>query len=157
MSILKHTRILALAGLLTIGLSGCFANPVEQLVQNRVEDAVEGAVEDAAGSDVDLGGTTLPDGFPSDAVPVIEGEIVYGAGMGGEAWAVMVKVADRDAAYAEVKQLLTDKGFETTMESSAEGGAFAIFTSDAYVAQVTVGESGADGIVAQYAVTANTP
>lgn len=160
MSLLKHSRALALAALLTVGLSGCFANPVEQLVQDGVENAVEGAVEGATGTDVDLGGGELPDGFPTDAVPVIDGEIVYGAGMavdGGQAWAVMVKVADRDAAYAEVKQLLTDAGFETTMESSAEGGAFAIFTSDAYVAQVTVGESGADGVVAQYAVTANTP
>lgn len=148
---------LAIAVLLSLGLSGCFANPVEQLVQNGVEDVVEGAT----GTDVDLGGAgSLPDGFPEDAVPVIDGEIVYGGGVGvegGQAWAVMVKVTDRDAAYAEVKQLLTDAGFTTSMESNAEGGAFALFSSDAYAVQVTVGESGADGVVAQYAVTATTP
>ncbi|NQX11320.1 hypothetical protein HQQ80_06765 [Microbacteriaceae bacterium VKM Ac-2855] len=151
----------AIAAVLTIGLSGCFANPVEQLVQNGVQDAVEGAVEGATGTQVDLGsGGELPEGFPKDAVPLVEGEIVYAGGVGtdgGQAWAVMIKVADRDAAYADLKQRLTDAGFSVSMESNTEGGAFAIFANDAYTVQATVGESGADGVVAQYAVAATTP
>lgn len=53
------------AGLLTLTLAGCFANPLEQLTENGVEELVEGAT----GVDVDVdgdGSTNIPDGFPSD-------------------------------------------------------------------------------------------
>lgn len=62
------------AVLLTLTLTGCFANPLEELAENGVEDLVEGAT----GVDVDVDGdgtASIPDGFPSD-VPLPPGSPV---------------------------------------------------------------------------------
>lgn len=59
------------AGLLTLTLAGCFANPLEELT----ESGVEGIVEEATGVDVDVdsdGSASIPDGFPAD-VPLPPG------------------------------------------------------------------------------------
>ncbi|WP_395640212.1 hypothetical protein [Pseudolysinimonas sp.] len=59
------------AGLLTLTLAGCFANPLEELT----ESGIEGIVEEATGVDVDVdsdGSASIPDGFPAD-VPIPPG------------------------------------------------------------------------------------
>ncbi|MFZ2963975.1 MAG: hypothetical protein WA006_04740, partial [Rhodoglobus sp.] len=85
--------VLALA--VTPALSGCFGNPVEQII------------EGATGGDVDLGGASVPDGFPGE-VPLIQGEVVFGASIGnaeGRIWNVTIKVANAGALDQIVSQL----------------------------------------------------
>lgn len=138
-------------------LSGCIANPIESLVENGVKNGVEQAVEGATGQDVDLGSPgTLPDGFPADDVPLIDGEITYSLGTSGEdggGWAVFIAVADKDQAFDALKKKLTDAGFEATMESNEADTAVGIFTSEEYVVQASVTSDGEDGVVAQYVVS----
>ncbi len=56
---------IALALVLTPALSGCFSNPVE------------GIIEGVTGGDVDLGGTSVPDGYPVTEVPQPAGKLRF--------------------------------------------------------------------------------
>jgi len=107
---------LTLAALLAAGtgLAGCS--------DSQVQSAVNGAVQDATGGDVSLGGA-LPDGWPSE-IPVIEGEIKFGAGNttnGDQGWVVTVASTEADP-LADAKQRLVDAGFEPDTSTSANVG-----------------------------------
>ena len=59
----------ALALAVTLGLTGCFGNPLEQLTDNLVEGGIENLIEDQTGLDIDVdggGGASLPSSWPSD-------------------------------------------------------------------------------------------
>jgi hypothetical protein len=139
--------LIALA--VTPALSGCFGNPVEQII------------EGATGGDVDLGGKSVPDGFPSE-VPLAQGEVLFGASIGneeGRVWNVTIKVADAGAIEQIVAQL-EGAGFSTAAEgfggSTADGGT-AIVENDSYGVLVVVSKDGENGFVANYTVTEKTP
>ena len=107
---------LALAALLAVGpaLAGCS--------DAQVQDAVNGAVQGATDGDVSLGGA-LPDGWPEE-IPVIDGEIKFGAGNttnGDQGWVVTVASAAADP-LADAKQALVDAGFELDTGNSANVG-----------------------------------
>jgi len=77
--------------------------------------------DDGTGSFTSATGGSLPDGFPADEVPIVDGEVQSGISMNndaeeGYAAVIVVKQADHDAAVA----LLTAKGF--TVEDSFSGG-----------------------------------
>ena len=133
--------VLALA--ITPALSGCFANPLEQMI------------EGATGGNVDLGGTTVPDGFPSE-VPLIDGQIQYGASLAdGEAtvFNVTIKVSGASPVDA-IKAQLEEAGFTAQTEFSgdaAEGGTL-IYASDAWGALVVVAKD-SDAWIVNYTVT----
>lgn len=139
--------VLALA--ITPALSGCFGNPIEQII------------EGATGGDVDLGGKSVPDGFPSE-IPIAQGEVLFGASIGndeGRAWNVTIKVADATAIDQIVSQL-EGAGFTTAAEgfggSTADGGT-AIMENERYGVFVVVSKDGESGFVASYTVTEKTP
>lgn len=88
----------------------------------QVQDAVNGAVQGATDGDVSLGGA-LPDGWPAE-IPVIDGEIKFGAGNttnGDQGWVVTVASAAADP-LADAKQALVDAGFELDTGNSANVG-----------------------------------
>lgn len=136
---------IALALAITPALSGCFANPIE------------GIIEGATGGDVDLGGNTIPEGFPTE-VPVIDGEIQFGGSIAegtSKVFNVTVKVSG-DSPVDAIKSDLEGAGFTTQTEFSGdpnEGGTL-IYTSDAWGVLVVVGKdpNGSDWIV-NYTVT----
>lgn len=136
---------IALALVITPALSGCFGNPIESII------------EGATGGDVDLGGTSLPDGYPAAEVPVISGEILFGASIGnaeGKVYNVTVKVADAGALDA-IKAQLEGVGFTSDASmggSTADGGTY-IATTDAWGVLVVVSKDGSNGFVANYTVT----
>jgi hypothetical protein len=139
--------VLALA--ITPALSGCFGNPIEQII------------EGATGGDVDLGGKRVPDGFPSE-VPIAQGEVLFGASIGndeGRVWNVTIKVADAGAIDQIVSQL-EGAGFTTAAEgfggSTADGGT-AVMENERYGVFVVVSKDGESGFVANYTVTEKTP
>ena len=87
-----------------------------------VQDAVNGAVQGATDGDVSLGGA-LPDGWPAE-IPVIDGEIKFGAGNttnGDQGWVVTVASSAADP-LADAKQKLVDAGFVPDTSASANVG-----------------------------------
>jgi hypothetical protein len=134
---------IALALVMAPALTGCFANPVESII------------EGATGGQVDLGGTSLPDGYPTDEVPVIDGDILFGGSLGdgnGMVYNVTVKVADA-SAIDTIKAQLEGVGFTTQLGGDTTGGATYIGSSDAWGVLVVVSEDGSNGWVANYTVT----
>ncbi|MFM9877689.1 MAG: hypothetical protein ACKVOG_07555 [Rhodoglobus sp.] len=141
------TILAALA--ITLALSGCFGNPIESII------------EGATGGDVDLGGKSLPDGYPASEVPIIDGEILFGGAIGnaeGKVYNVTVKVADASALDAITAQLeaagFTSEG--AIGGSTADGGTY-IATSDKWGVLVVVSKDGQNGFVANYTVTSAEP
>jgi len=124
-------------------LTGCFGgNPIE------------GIIENATGGDVDLGGTSVPDDFPSE-VPLYDGEVVFGAGIGFEgekAWNVSVRLPDATAIDA-IAADLESAGFETQVQTdpSAEGGTVISEGTNFGVLVVVVKDDA--GFIANYTVT----
>ncbi len=137
---------IALALVITPALAGCFANPIESII------------EGATGGDVDLGGTSLPDGYPTTEVPIASGDILFGGSLGnaeGRVFNVTVKVAAA-SAIDDIKTQLEDVGFVSQGEfagSTAEGGSF-IGTTDKWGVLVVVAPDSENGFVANYTVTA---
>ncbi|MDQ0892842.1 hypothetical protein [Agromyces ramosus] len=114
---------IAMAGVSATLLTGCFANPIEDLVNQ----GVEGAVEDATGGDVSLGGE-LPADFPT-SVPLVEGEVAFGAGAGGaEGWIVMITSTAADPV-ADAAAALEGAGFTKDTELSGGGTAAQVYTN----------------------------
>ncbi len=142
----RYTAPLAIVIALAIAptLTGCFGNPVESII------------EGATGGQVDLGGTSLPDDFPADQVPVIDGEILYGGSLGSGAekvFNVTVRVSD-GAAIQQIKSDLEAAGFtsQADLGAATDGGTY-IASTDAWGVLVVVSEDGSNGWIANYTVT----
>lgn len=134
--------VLALA--ITPALSGCFGNPIEQIV------------EGATGGDVSLPGAGVPEDFPND-VPLIDGEVIFGIGIGDDkarGWNVTVKVSGVDAADT-IKQQLEGAGFtasDASLGGVTEDGATLIYENGTYTVLVVVSKDSDNGFVASYTV-----
>jgi len=126
-------------------LSGCFGNPIE------------GIIEGATGGQVDLGGTTIPDGFPTSEVPIASGEIIFGGSFGGadaQVFNVTVRVPNAQA-IDDIQAELEAAGFESQgvfSGSTAEGGTY-IGTTATWGVLVVVAKDSENGFVASYTVT----
>lgn len=139
------TTIVALSLALTItpAITGC--------------SMIEGIIEQQTGGDVDLGGKSIPKDFPTADVPLISGDVIYGAGIkskDGQAWNVTIKVAD-GASFDQIKSQLEGAGFtaaDGVGESNADGGV-GTFTGEKYGVAVVVSKDSGNGFVANYTVT----
>lgn len=87
---------------------------------SSAQDLVNGAVQDATGGDVSLGGA-LPSGWPTE-VPVIPGEILFGAGSHAEqGWAVTIQATSTDP-LGDARVQLEDAGFAVDAAAQAAAG-----------------------------------
>ena len=117
----------AIAGITTSLLTGCFGNPVENLVNQGVEDAVESAT----GGDVSLDGE-LPEGFPT-SVPLIDGDITVAAGAGGaDGWVVVISSSASDPV-AEAASALEGAGFTEDTTVSGAGMGAKVYSNAEYI------------------------
>lgn len=113
--------IVALAA--TVALTGCFANPIEQLAEDVAQNGAEELVEGIAGGggvELETGGE-LPANFPAE-VPLIDAPITVSMGHeldGTTMWSVAVTPDDVPAAMAEAREMLLAAGFEEQMWSDA--------------------------------------
>lgn len=135
----------ALALVITPSLSGCFGNPIESII------------EGATGGDVDLGGTSVPEGYPTSEVPLVSGEILFGGSIGnaeGKIFNVTVKVSGPEALDG-IKTQLEGAGFtsQADLGDTTAGGSY-IASTDAWGVLVVVSEDGSNGWIANYTVTA---
>jgi len=102
----RTAPVAAIVGLgLAVSLSGCFANPLEQITEGIVEGGVEQIIEDQTGVDVDIDGSgaSLPDGWPAE-VPVPAGTIQASAAADGTFFVTMqtASAADAEAGYQDL-------------------------------------------------------
>ena len=123
-------RLAALSALAfaTLVLTGCAANPVQDLVDRTVEETVEGAT----GGEVELGGD-LPTGFPT-SVPVIDGTIEVAGGAGGNSHGWMVVLTPEGAdPVADATSALTAAGFTEDASLSGDAAGGSVYTDGQYV------------------------
>ena len=137
---------LAIAGITATLFTGCFGNPVEDLVNQGVEDAVEGAT----GGDVSLDGE-LPADFPP-SIPLVDGDISFAAGAGGaEGWIVMVTSTAADPV-ADAAAKLEGAGFTQDTELSGGGAAAQVYTNGEFLVLLAGDDNGE---TLSYTVTPN--
>lgn len=107
-------------------------------------------------------GEELPDDFPVDDVPLVEGKVVQGTTYAaGDSVGWTVGVVHDDAVPATLDRVaaeLTGAGFEELSRFSAEDGAVLGVTKDDYTVQVSFGVQD-DGTLVAYTVarSATTP
>ena len=125
---------------LTVALVVCLAVPIGLTGCAQIGDGITGgveqAIEDATGGalDVNLSGG-LPDGFPAEDVPLVDGDVMGASTTidGKAGWVVNVTAKDSGDAASEA---LTGAGFTETGRASNADGSVVHLASDAY--QVTV-------------------
>ena len=138
----RAAMAVVIAGLTASLLTGCFGNPVEDLVNQGVEDAVEGAT----GGEVSLDGE-LPADFP-ESVKLVEGDISFAGGTGtGEGWLVMVTSEAADPV-ADARASLEGAGFAEDTTVSGGGVGAVVYSNDEYLVLVA-----GDGKTVSYTVT----
>ncbi|TPW73123.1 hypothetical protein [Schumannella sp. 10F1B-5-1] len=122
---------------------------------------VQNAVEGASGDKVDIGGPSVPKSYPTDEVPLVDGEVVYGAGLvdgKDKSWAVTVKVADAAAFDTISNQLTTAAGFTAASTPGADAdGRTGTFAKAPYTVILLVTEDKQLGWIADYTVSYAEP
>lgn len=139
----RRLQSVALAGILLVTpvMAGC---------------SVQDIVSHASGGNVDIGGTSVPDDFPTE-VPLYDGEVLSGVGLGnptdGKVWNIGIRVPDA-TVLDDIQRQLTEAGFDAQFQGSptADGGTLVSTGAGYGVAVVVVPD--ADGFVANYSVTA---
>lgn len=127
---------------ITPALAACAGNPIE------------GIIEGVTGGDVDLGGPGLPQGFPTADLPLYQGEVLYGAGVGnaeGKIWNVTVRVPSV-AALTDIKAQLEAAGYTAQPITETADGGTAAFSGPKYGVLVVVSKDD-QGFIANYTVT----
>ncbi len=88
----------------------------------------------------------LPEGFPEDEIPLVDGEIIQGVSVdqgSSKGYTISIDVeGDVSETYAEAKKLLERAGFASQSESTASGFATSGFDNGTWMVLVTATESG---------------
>jgi hypothetical protein len=139
---------IALAVVLTPALAGC---------SGGMPGPLQGIINEATGGNVDLGGEGLPGDFPESEVPLYDGDIAFGAGIGSgtdKVFNVTVKVQDA-GAVDQISSQLEGAGFEAAAEASlsSDQGGTLIYNSDSWGVLVVVAADGDGAWTANYTVT----
>lgn len=121
-----------------VSLSGCMANPVDQLADRISSGIAEGGtgklIESMTGSDVDIQADgTMPKDFPAE-VPVTDGKIQSAMGMtieGTQTWTASFLVDDAESAINLARAELVAAGFAETVWNDASI-IMGMFSNDAY-------------------------
>jgi len=135
---MRRPATLALLAALVLAptLAGC------SVIESTVKDSVEQGIRDATGGDFDVNlDEGLPDGYPADAVPVVDGTVNGGRGTvdGKETFVVTVQAADAGTA---AKDALVAAGLTIDGEIANGDGSIVSLSSAAYdVKLVTSAES----------------
>jgi len=167
---------LAAAGL-ALGLVGCSSSTVQQATDlgSAVADGVssglhgitggavqrgmaslaggiDGALDSALrGADVTTDGQ-VPTGFPTAAVPLVDGTVLGGgAGPNGSGWVVQLRAGSVDD-FTAARQQLSAAGFDDGTTRVGSSSAFGLFRSDDYRVVLTFSER-KDSVTATYIVT----
>lgn len=157
-------RNMVVVALLTagLGLAGCGSDEKTVSVNGdkvTVDSDGDGVKVETDDGEATFGSGSLPEDFPEDDVPIIEGTIAGGAKNASDGlttWSVIIQAdGDVDSVLAEVTEKLEDAGY-TSENSGNYGGSAAAQFDGKYTVGVSV--TGADGkIVVSYVVSPPTP
>ncbi|MBU1250933.1 MULTISPECIES: hypothetical protein [Microcella] len=143
----------ALALAVTLGLTGCFGNPLEQLTENLVEGGVENLIEDQTGVNIDVdggGGASLPDSWPSD-VPTPDGSVLFSAGVDGN-FTASFEISGPEVVD-QLRGDLEDSGYALTQEADYGGLLNYLYENDTYtVTAVYIAGEGENADTLQYSI-----
>ncbi len=113
---------------------------------------IDGALSNALQGAKILSNGMLPPGYPTSAVPLVDGEVLGGgSGPNQSGWVVQVRVASLNQ-FADATHLLGNAGFSTTVSHQDGVSAFGLFEATHYRA-VVLFSKGSTGITATYIVT----
>lgn len=138
-----------------LALTGCGAPSSGNGATDDNDAATSGPADEGVG-DTGTDELSIPDTFPRDEVPLIEGDVAYSQDL-GTGWVVYIHRDDFLGGYEEAKGLLTGAGFSGDTVNQDDTGAFGQFTSDAYTVNLSAGD-GADlgvGLSVGYTVVKN--
>ncbi|PZF57982.1 hypothetical protein DEI92_11995 [Curtobacterium sp. MCBD17_034] len=133
------------------GLQGVTGGSIQRGMR-QVAGGIDGALDAALrGAAVTTDGA-VPAGFPTHAVPLVDGTVLGGgSGPAGSGWVVQVRVASV-AEFTTAHARLTADGFADGAVRSDARSAFGLFRSDRYRV-VLAFSTGHDGVTATYIVT----
>jgi hypothetical protein len=119
-------------------------------------EQIQSIVGDATGGTVDVGGSTIPEDFPSE-IPLASGEVATAGRVGtgtGKVWNVTITVAD-PAAPSIITEQLTSAGFASTsnLPGAPDIGGSAGFSDGTYAIALIVTDNGDGSYAANYTVT----
>jgi hypothetical protein len=145
----RGIRVLAVAALIltaSVGVTGC----------SLISDAISGA----SGGTVNLGGDSIPEGFPAEVV-LAAGDVANGSSVGSDAASRVYNVtisstaADAGAARAEAVAALEAAGFETSdlVEGAAADASTAAYANGTWGVLVVAGGEAGGEIILNYTVT----
>lgn len=135
--------LLPLTIALGLSLTGC-ANPLQGLIEGGANKVTENILEQATGGEVKLGGTSLPDGFPSE-VPTPNGKLLQSAVFSG-VYTLAFEVDEKEVE--SFLQTLESQGFEGGDGMESEEGYIKAFHNDEWSVGVTGTKAGADSHLA---------
>lgn len=134
----RAVAALVAAGFVVAALTACAPGPLNDIVSQQAEEAIEGAT----GGDVSLGGGELPAGFP-DEVPLVPGEISFGAGTGGaEGWIVTIAPGSPGDVLAEARAALEAGGFAPEQAFEGVDLGAQIFSNGTYLVLLSGDDQG---------------
>lgn len=138
---------------LALTLSGCFANPLDQLTEGIVEGGVEQIIEDQTGVDVDIDGTgaSLPADWPAD-VPTVAGEVMFSAAADGT-FTAAITVANAGAAEQAFAEMLSAGYTEVSTLDLGNGGVTRIYENGTWNVGVIAAQNDDGTALVQYTVT----
>lgn len=147
MSPIRRWSAAAVAGLALLVPAACgsdgstVSTPGGDVRIDRDDDTVTLEDEDGNGFTTSV---ELPDGFPADEVPLLDGEIVQGIAVDqpdGAGFSVSMEVDSPVAkAYDDAKALLEDAGYTAALDSTGQGFATGGFDDGTWSVLVNVGE-----------------
>ncbi len=126
---------LALATVLTLSLTGCFANPVESIVEQVIEAQTGVEVDVTA----DGTGASLPGGWPTE-VPVPAGNIVASFAIDGN-YSATIELPDDNAGQAGLDALIS-AGFAVETEADFGGLKSYVLTGTGWTVTYAWGDDG---------------
>lgn len=173
-TITHRVRVLGVSAVLGLTLTGC---GLDQLAEEGAERAAEEAIEQGGNGEVDIdvdgedgfkvessdgsfevGSTSMPDDFPTDSVPLVEGELVNTARMTeGEdtTWSVTLRVDQAPGeAYAAARGALESAGFTANQTTESDSYSNAVMEGNGFTVMVSsVPDSSEGGGVVSYQVS----
>lgn len=169
----KHTAftkamVVAIALTTPFALSGCFANPLDQITDKITDEigseiaegGAEELVEGITGGEFDIEtGGELPDDFPAE-LPVVDGKVQSAIGStvdGKKIWIMTFVVDDAAATMDELRGKFAAAGFEEGVWNKTEHMTTASVQSDTYIVTLSDMMSNEDEQLISYSVAEKAP
>jgi hypothetical protein len=140
-------RTVLVIPLIVLALAGCSSDaPVVEQPGTSSESTTDDTVDAPTGA--------LPEGFPSDAVPTVEGSVTEWQQLGDTDYTVII-ATDTEHALADIEAELTAKGFAKGEAISSDSGGGIWFTgmaSSDYSVAVSSAPAEGGGYLVSYTV-----